>query len=814
MRLSRTCKEITSNFSNHRTFDSDASKAAFLLGGIGTGNVSIGARGDLRDWEIFNRPAKGSYLPYTFFTIWTRTGNDKLVTKVLESRLQSPYSESGHGFNFLRAGGLPHLDSSIMRGEYPFVWIDFKDRKLPVKVSLEAFTPFIPLNAVDSGIPAAVIRYKITNNTNSLVMVSIAGSLSNPLGFYSDDEENDYREEDEIKGLYYHSPKIDPSHLNYGNMALMTTAEKVTFKNWIEGMFADRVQDFWDDFSSDGIFEKKSPAIQSESIPLRKRTKLNPKVSSLAIYNNLHPGETKQFEFFLTWYFPNRVRSWDEDSYSDQDNPPIVKNYYSKIFPDAWGVGKHLINNIKRLEESSRDFHHALYKSTLPNFVIDAVASNITVIRSPTCFRLEDGTFLGYEGCDDTKGSCPGNCTHVWNYAQSLAFLFPELEQSMRITDFDLETNTQGEMAFRSFSVFAGNNQPARFESPPAADGQLGSIIRLYREWKISGESSLLKRLWPKASKALDFAFKYWDKDGDFVLDGEQHNTYDIEFYGPNSLTNSLFFTALKAGMEMAKFLGDEEHLIKYQEALEKGSKKMDEILWNGEYYIQKIDDVNKYRHQYGIGCLSDQLFGQLLAHVVGLGYILPEEHVKKTIRSIFRYNFRTDFADYDSVARTYVLPDEEGLLMCSWPKGGKPKIPFGFSSEVWTGTEYQVAAHLIYEGLINEGLTIIKAVRDRHDGYRRNPWNETECGYHYVRSMSSWAILIALSGFKYDMVNGTISFNPVINKEDFSTFWSTGKAWGIYTQRKDTRTDKYIKNLEILYGKLDEIQLVDELQT
>ena len=260
----------------------------------------------------------------------------------------------------------------------------------------------------------------------------------------------------------------------------------------------------------------------------------------------------------------------------------------------------------------------------------------------------------------------------------------------------------------------------------------------------------------------------------------------------------------------MAKFLGDQEHFVKYQEALEKGSKKMDEILWNGEYYIQKLDDINQYPYQYGSGCLSEQLFGQLLAHVVGLGYILPEEHVKKAMESIYKHNFCVEFANYHSVARTYALHDEKGLITCSWPKGGRPKYPFGFASEVWTGTEYQVAAHLIYEGLIDEGLTIVKAVRERHDGYRRNPWSEVECSSHYVRAMSSWAVLLALSDFKYDMVEGTISFKPVINQENFISFWSTGKAWGTYTQKKDPQTGIYEKSLEVLYGKSDDIQLVD----
>jgi non-lysosomal glucosylceramidase len=289
----------------------------------------------------------------------------------------------------------------------------------------------------------------------------------------------------------------------------------------------------------------------------------------------------------------------------------------------------------------------------------------------------------------------------------------------------------------------------------------------------------------------LDFAFTCWDSDNDFVLDSQQHNTYDIEFYGPNSLVNSMFYGALKAGAEMAAALGETERSQRYLQALEAGSAKMDQMLWNGEYYIQVIDDVNRYKYQYGTGCLSDQLLGQMLSHVAGLGYVLPKEHVKQAVKSIFKYNFFEDFYTHCSAQRTYALNDEKGLVLCSWPHGGRPKFPFVYSDEVWTGIEYQVAAHLIYEGFVDEGLTIVKAVRDRHDGIRRNPWNEVECGNHYARSMASWALLTALSGYKFDLVKGELEFNPAIHKEDFSCFFSCGKAWGIYSQKLDQASGK-----------------------
>jgi len=384
----------------------------------------------------------------------------------------------------------------------------------------------------------------------------------------------------------------------------------------------------------------------------------------------------------------------------------------------------------------------------------------------------------------------------VWNYTQTMAFLFPELEHSMRRTEFLVETDERGSMAFRAMQVYGME----RHDALPATDGQLGAIVRLYRDWKFSGDDALLKQVWEKASLALDFAFSYWDTDGDFVLDSQQHNTYDIEFYGPNSLCNSIFFAALKAGAKMAEYLGDTARAKKYREALANGSAKMDELLWGGEYYIQAVDDVNKYQYQYGKGCLSDQLLGQQLAHVSGLGHILPQEHVRKAVYSIYKYNFLADMSNHHNVQRTYAVGDEKGLLLCTWPNGGRPRFPFVYSDEVWTGIEYQVASHLIYEGFTDEGLTLVKAVRERFDGYRRNPWNEIECGNHYARSMASWALLTALSGYKFDLVKGEISFDPVINADDFSCFFSTGKEWGIYRQKRD-RDGKLHKETEVLYG-------------
>lgn len=797
-----------------RIFKSDAKEAAFLLGGIGTGNVSIGARGEFRDWEIFNHPGKGNKLDYTFFSIYAKEKDKQPITKVLESRLQPPFS-GGFGLSSGDTAGLPRFQNSTMKGEYPLLWINFEDDTMPIKVSLEAFTPFIPLNPEDSGLPSAILRYTVKNTAKDYVDVTIAGSILNAVGISGPEKfgweeghnfsknTNELRKDETASGLYMYSESYKENYIRHGSLSLMTPENNVTYKPyWLSGGWFDAPQDFWDDFSSDGLLEVESncSSVGSTMAPSANTIK----VGSLGVPYRLSPGEEKEFTFVLSWYFPNRLKGWFYNA-DMKSSIPLVKNHYAKQFSNAWDVGSYVIKNLSKLENETKKFHSALFNSTLPYYAIDAAASNITVLRSPTCMWLEDGTMLAWEGCSDKWGCCDGTCTHVWNYAQTAAFLFPTLEQSARKVEFIKETDENGNMAFRNRSIF----DLPRFDFHPAADGQMGSIIRLYREWKISGNNEFLKINWSGAKRALDFAFSYWDKDGDFVLDSQQHNTYDIEFYGPNSLTNSMFFAALKAGAEMSEAMGDWDSAEKYRNALEVGSRKMDELLWNGEYYIQKIDDVNKYKYQYGIGCLSDQLMGQYMAHAAGLGYILPEDHVKSAVKSIFDHNFLTDFTNHANVQRTYVLNDEKGLLLCSWPQGGRPRLPFVYSDEVWTGIEYQVASHLIFEGYVDEGLTIVKAVRERHDGYKRNPWNEVECGHHYARSMASWAVLVALAGFKCDMVNKEIHFSPKINAGDFSTFWSTGTAWGIYWQKINEETGKLEYGVDVLYGNLDGVKII-----
>lgn len=804
-----------------RVYQRDATEVRFLLGGIGTGNFSVNSRGKFLDWEIFNWPSKNTKFPLSFFAIRTENKElEKPISKILESRMVPPYTSS-HGYLQAELVNLPRMEDSELICEYPFARVNFKDSELPVKVSMEAYTPFIPLNTDDSSIPCAIIRYTVKNVADCPTKVSLVGTLPNASGFegydvienlkLADSVKNEYREFDDVKGLYYSPEHLKEDHLRYGNMAILTSGSNVTYKTqWFDGEWVDGIQDFWDDFTSDGLLEKETVSdsvgcefAQFHNFSFLKRRE---KIGSIGAWEELQPGEERTFEFTITWYFPNRVKAWiefDEDYEKFQRGEyGTVRNYYATKFTDAWDVAKYVYHNKERLESDSRKFADAMFhKTTLPYYVIDALTANITNLRSNLCFRLEDGTFAGFEGIRDYIGCGYGSVPHVWNYAQTVAFLFPDLEKTMRNVEFLRETDETGCMSTRMFSVF----DQERYAMVPACDGELGSVVRVYRDFKNLGDVEFLKTIWPKVVLAMEYALKQWDLDGDDVLDGQQNTTYDIEFYGPNPMTDSIFLAALKCCEEMAEIVGDEEHHQLYADAYEKGAARADQLMFDGEYYIQVQKEIDKYKYQFGKGCLSDQLLGQFLAYMAGIGEILPKEHVKSAMESVFKYNYKTDFYHTDSVHRAYAINEEHGMVVATWPKGGRPKFPLSYAGEVWTGVEYEVAVNLIYSGCVEEGLTVVKSIRDRYDGYKRNPFSEIESGHHYCRAMASWGVLNALLGLQSDMYRGTLSFHPAIEGE-MSSFFICGKAWGIYSQKEEN--GKMCKHIDVLYGTLDDIHV------
>jgi hypothetical protein len=245
--------------------------------------------------------------------------------------------------------------------------------------------------------------------------------------------------------------------------------------------------------------------------------------------------------------------------------------------------------------------------------------------------------------------------------------------------------------------------------------------------------------------------------------------------------------------------------------------KKQNARLWNGEYYIQ-IPGPQADR-DYNNGCLADQLLGQWWAHLNGLGYLYPQERVRGAMDSVMRYNFREKFAGFKQSPRRYIIDDEGGLLIGTWPHNDRPNPFILYADEVWTGIEYAAAGLMVFEGLIESAQRVVKMARRRYDGRRRdgldsgpggNPFNELECGKFYARAMSSWALLIASQGQILDGPAGVIGFKPRWQPEDHRSFFTAPEGWGLFTQKREGPLQT--ERLELRHGQLQLRELVFEL--
>jgi len=779
-----------------RTFTGESLREiAFPLGGIGTGCISLGGRGQLRDWEIFNRPNQGFRPRFTFASLRVETPDGKSDARVLESPILPPYA-GPFGSERSNGEGFPHVAWNTFRGEYPIAWIQFEDDRLPLSVSLEAFNPFIPLNDFDSSLPVAILIYRLENITDAPARALLVWTLENVVGYRgsgplgSSDlggNRNAFRADGGLKGFVLDSAALPADSPRYGSMVLATPWPVVTYTPDIGGGGEfDTGHIFWDALSRQGAFDEVEacgPTPEGQSA-----------ICALGMKVDIQPGEPIEVPVLIAWHFPNFIKYWHR---GPEEQKPRWLNYYASHFADAWEVASYVNDNLERLHAQTMRYHDALFDSTLPGPVLDAASSQTSTLKSPTCLRLEDGTFYGFEGCSSTAGCCEGSCTHVWNYQQALPFLFPALERSMRSADYTYNLREQdGRMCFR-IGLPLGTSD---WDFHAAADGQLGGIIKTYRDWLLSGDDEWLRSLWPRVKKALAYAWKEWDRDEDGIIEGVQHNTYDIELVGPNPLTGAFYMGALRAAEEMARYLGEEDLAARYRELFERGSAAMDEMLFNGEYYVQRYDPAQAPTQQFGEGCLSDQMLGQWLASLCGLGYLFRPQNVRSALLSVFRYNWRRNLTDHVNPQRIYAVNDEAGLLMCTWPHGGRPLIPTRYCDEVWTGIEYQVASHLIMEGFVEEGLAIVEGARRRYDGIRRNPWDEVECGSHYARAMSSWGLIIALSGYFYSARERLMQFSPKVSQGDFRCFWSNASAWGTFCQKLSENLAEI--RLDVLHGE------------
>jgi uncharacterized protein (DUF608 family) len=777
-------------------------RVAFPMGGMGAGTVCLEGSGALSHVSLHHRPDL-KHEPLAFAAIALQ--GEKKFARVLEGPMPSWKLFPGSAYAGAASpyGGLPRFRNASFSLRFPFGQIELTDGGVPLKVQLLGWSPFEPGDEDSSSLPVAALEYTFFNASPRDVAAVFSFNAANFMRARPPKPDASGGCIRSLAGGFILRGSSDPDEsANAGSFAAWVEDPAVKVNHaWSRALAP--LATVWSEIEAGACYDR-APLLSGPPAP----------GASLFVPFLLPPGARQTIVLRLAWYVgQSTLRTAGGELYDFKRacaGDDTYRPWYAKRFADLHEVVTHWQGQYGALQAKSRRFADCFYDSTLPSEVIEAVAANLGVLKSTTVLRQEDGRLWGWEGSADHEGHCPGSCTHVWNYAQSIAHLFPALERGLRETEFGPNQNEEGWQAFRTALPIRA---PDLRHAPAAADGQLGGIMKVYRDWRIGGDTGWLRKLWPKVRASLDFCIRTWDPRQQGWLDEPQHNTYDLWFWGANGMCTSIYLGALKAAVLMGGALQDE--ISCYAVLFERGVKKMEAELFDGEYFHQRIEwrsfdarfpdfyrDASSWftpdlrarfaapevvelaeregpPHQYGRGCLSDGVIGAWMAWASGIGDVIDTSKVESHLKSVCRYNFRRNLYGHSNPGRSsFAGAEESGLLVCTWPKGDAPSSPMLYCGEVWTGVEYQVASHLIALGMVEQGLRIVRAVRSRYDGRVRNPFDEIEAGHWYARSMSSYALLQALSGARYDAVDKVLHLRPTI-AGDFRSFLSTAGGYG-----------------------------------
>lgn len=769
---------------------------SFPLGGIGTGCIGLGGNGTLLDWEIFNHPNKGTINPYTFFLIKAEKPDGSSLIKVLQGDTvthltglhgRRSFSNFGFGPRTETMCGFPHFRNVTFEGAFPLATLTFTDPEFPARIVMEAYNPLIPHDSENSSLPIALFRIRILDSEEG-VRYTVILSATNPFA----KTRNRSMKEGNLSMVYMEHAECPTDDLAYGDLTLAVMGkESFTETYWYRPNWLgkDGVATFWREISEGSLSDREYTEPHTRDVG--------------SVGATLSPSEEETALLFsIAWNVPNCTGGGDIRRIKE---PTVWKNYYATRYESSAHTTRYALSHEAEFYKKTKTFSDSLQQATLDPAVIDAVSSTLSVLKSPTVLRLTDGALWGWEGVTSTAGSCEGTCTHVWSYAYALCFLFPDLERSIRETEFRYDVNSDGKMEFRTGLPLGGDSWIDR----ACLDGQMATVIKVYRDFKLTGDEEWLRANWSTVKRILSYAWSQenpdgWDLDRDGVLEGRQHHTLDMELFGPSAWLEGLYLCALRAGEEMALRLGDTQAAEEYRALFQKGYAYTRAHLFNGDYFIQRIDlksrayvdrfnapeywneERNELKYQIADGCEIDQLLGQWHSTLSGLGDIFDPNQRRTALRSMYRHLYKPSMRDLPNLWRIFAINDEGGVVMCDYPDGVyRPVSPIPYTDECMTGFEYAFAGLLISEGMTEEGLSVVRSIRDRYDGKKRNPWNEIECGSNYARAMASFALLPIFCGLSYDLSRGHVGFSPRL-AGDFRCPFSLGGAWGTY-ERTDT---------------------------
>jgi uncharacterized protein (DUF608 family) len=767
-------------------------------GGINAGGVYLGGDGRLWLWDIFNDNREGIEPK---MVKWI----DKPHGRDIIPRDGSAYIEPAQdirplsqgfamrfeygGFSVVKYLRESDWDEIVFEAGYPVGVVRYTDVKLPVEVVLHVYSPFIPLNEDDSGLPATVLSFSFRNTGNVAVNVTLSGWLENKTGIKSATE---------VRGPFGALANRRLNRVVSSSGFVAVDERLITVEQNRDADMKRRsdygtmcIASFNDgDVAFAAVEDPENPANLLSPAPSVEadRPVQQPLTGGVQSRFVLLPEVQAERHFAVSWFFPNL---------KIDEKIPDEGRYYQNRFASALDVAEYIHANFRRLSSRTLLWADTWKDSSLPHWFLERTFMNIDTLATTTCHRFSSGRFWAWEGV----GACHGTCTHVWQYAQAMSRIFPALERDCRErTDLGIALREDGGILFR-----------AEMETRPAIDGQAGTVLRCYREHQMSANDAFLRRNWEKIKRATRFIIDR-DRNGDGMEDTPMENTLDAVWDGEIAWIVGLCIAAVKAGRCMAEEMGDLGFASLCDGFVRRGSANMDRFLFNGEYYIHR-PDREKGRSALGSynTCHIDQVMGQSWAYQVGMGEILNNRNVRAALRSLWRYNYTPDVGPYTEKhrgGRPYALPGEGGMIINTNPKN-EPK-PYGdnvtwqagYFHECQSGYEYEVASHLIAEGMTDEGLVLVRTIHDRYHAVKRNPYNEIECSDHYARAMASYGSFVTACGFEYHGPKGYMRFAPRWDVNNFKAPFTSAEGWGTYSQRFDGGGFECM--LELKYGKTE----------
>jgi len=795
------------------------------LGGIGTGFVEIRADGCFYEWQIFNAgpwaqnapsttapPAPGAQ--YLRFVLHSRTAGGE-TPQVRRLYLRSDENDV-YSLPFVQ-----DVESIDYSAAFPMTGLRYNDATLPVRVSAQLFSPFIPGNARDSATPGFHVVYTLENTGKQAVDVSLAAFLDNPLASALAERRltNTVLQEEGVTRLLLETAAHSDLPSGIGSLCLSVAGGERshmagTFKEYampgncvwrtprVNYMVLSVLQDFLAtgrlpntsgstdpsrslpseaeiDALTEGEVRAKMKELSRDALLARvfaeagaagdeagngagnglgrnllkevrgnllgkaNEPRLGWGTGALASSVHLAPGEKAEIRFTLSWHFPHHLTTDGRE----------IGHMYANWHSDAAAVNRYLTSRYAEHRAATESFARTLADTTLGDAMAFAWASQLSSLVTNTWWT-KDGGYAIWEGL----GCCGLSTTDV-DYQGSfpVVALFPELKlsQMQRIV---AHQNALGQVPHNfDGDLDRVDDGFARVDMNPQF------VMMVCRDYLWTGDRAYLESMWPHVVRAMAFT-ESLDSNGDGLPDRDTGlQTYDQwSMRGAPAYIASLWIGALRAAVRLAEQMNRPGEAARWSRLLAQASASFDSLLFNGEYFSLWVDGAKRDEL-----CMTDQISGEWFSALIGLPGTTSAKNRAQAIDSIFKHNFNPEFGLHNATAPRRGA----GLLALNNLQAGG----------LWSGIEFAFAALLMDHGRYADGVKIVEAT---HRRYLRagQPWNHVECGGHYSRAMSSWATLLAATGFKPDLANRTLALLPAV-PGDFRAPWATATGYGSIVQ-------------------------------